>query len=440
MRQRRVLVLGGGGREHAIVWKVNKDDKNAKIYCIPGNGGISLLAECYNIDLHKFDDIVKFIKEKEIEVVIVGPEAPLVKGIADVLRGNRCVVLGVSQRAALLEGSKVYAKNFMTKYNIPTARFKECNSVEEARKYLSDLQAKGIEKTVVKADGLAAGKGAVVCDSLKEANSVVEKFMVEKIFGSSGERVVIEEYLSGEEATILAFCDGITIKPLVSSQDHKRAYDNDEGPNTGGMGAYAPTPVVDDVVWEKIEKNIFTNFLYGLQQEGIDYRGVIYFGLMITPDNEPKVLEFNCRLGDPEAQVVLPLLETPLVDIAYHVEERKLSTVGVELSKKASVCVVMASGGYPGDYEKGKEIFGLEKVEKEYKDVIIFHAGTEKKNVDGRERFFTSGGRVLGVTAIGEDLASTLNKAYKAVGAIYFEKMHYRRDIGRKALKLTAKA
>jgi len=435
MQQRRILVLGGGGREHAIVWKVKKDDKNAKVYCIPGNGGISLLAECYNINLSNFGDIVRFVKEKEIEVVIVGPEAPLVAGVADVLRENGCVVLGVSRKGALLEGSKIYAKNFMEKYGIPTAKFKECNSIEAAKEYLSELGREGIEKVVVKADGLAAGKGVVVCESIAEAHSVVEKFMVEKVFGSSGERIVIEEYLSGEEATILAFCDSASIKPLVTSQDHKRVYDNDEGPNTGGMGAYAPTPVVNDIVWKKIEENIFNNFLYGLQREGIDYRGVIYFGLMITPDGEPEVLEFNCRLGDPEAQVVLPLLETPLVDIAYHVEEKRLNAIRVESVGKSSVCVVISSAGYPGEYEKGKEIHGLEEVEKKYKDVIVFHAGTERKIVGGGEKFITAGGRVLGVTAVGEDLTSTIDKVYGAVEAIHFEKMHYRKDIGKKALK-----
>jgi len=445
----KVLVIGGGGREHTIVWKLKQSKKVEKIYCIPGNGGIAQVAECVNLDPLDFNQVTRFVEEKNIELTIVGPEAPLVAGIVDAFRERNLAIFGPDRKSAQLEGSKIFAKNFMKKYNIPTADFEVFDNADAALVYLSNYKPVN-PFVVVKADGLAAGKGAIVCDTKEQAVDSVKKMMVDKIFGLAGERIAIEERLSGEEATILAFCDGKTLLPLPASQDHKPVFDNDKGPNTGGMGAYAPAPIIDEKIRQKLEKEIFANFIKGINAEKLDYRGIIYFGLMITKDG-PKVLEFNCRFGDPEAQVTLPLLDEDLIDLCLATIEKSLANYNLESeicnrptpksgfgrrrlqSDSSAVCVVLTSGGYPGDYEKGKEIFGLEETKK-MQNITVFHAGTKRLTVNGeRSTLVTNGGRVLGVTGLGENIEKAIKNTYNAVKKIKFDGMHYRKDIGAKA-------
>ncbi|MCS7227802.1 MAG: phosphoribosylamine--glycine ligase [Endomicrobia bacterium] len=430
----KLLVLGAGGREHAIVWKIKQSKIVSKLYCIPGNGGISEDAICEtSIKLSEFSKIYDFILKNSIDCVVVGPEQPSVDGIKDYLSQYKIPDFSPTKSQALLEGSKVIAKQFMQKYNIPTADFVVSNNYQQAKDYLKQMFDKYPEGVVIKADGLAAGKGAVVCDTIQQAENVLYDMMVKKIFGSAAENIVIEKKLNGVEISVIAFCDGETILPLTHSQDHKRIYDNDEGPNTGGMGAYSPVPFVSKKLEEKIYQQIINNFLVGLKESSLGYCGVIYFGLMIEnlgKDNEqPYVLEFNCRFGDPETQVVLPLLKNDLVEIISATIEKKLKNLVLSFYKNATCCVVLASQGYPDKYEIGKEITGLDQV-KSLPDVLIFHAGTKKIN----NKYFTSGGRVLGVVGMGEKLDTAIYKAYSAVEKITFENKYYRKDIGKKGL------
>jgi phosphoribosylamine--glycine ligase len=433
----KVLVIGSGGREHTIVWKLAQSKKVSKIYCLPGNGGISQIAECVSLDPLNFPQIAEFARKENVDLTVVGPEAPLVEGIVDFFQGKGLRIFGPDKIAAQMEGSKVFAKNFMKKYNIPTAEFEVFEDAKDASDYVEKLSHSpkrcGKFSCVVKADGLAGGKGAIVCERKEEALDAIHSIMEGRIFGDAGNKIIIEEKLVGEEASLIGFCDGETIIPTIPSQDHKPVFDDDKGPNTGGMGAYAPAPVVDENVYRLAEERIFNNFLKGLKKEGIEFKGVIYAGIMVTKEG-PKVLEFNVRFGDPENQATLPLLKTDLVDVLEATIDGRLGKVPVEWEKKSCVCVVVASGGYPGTYEKGKEIFGLDRLG-EMKDVFVFHAGTKK---DG-SRFLTNGGRVLGVTGWKHTLKETIDLTYNAVKEIHFEGMHYRRDIGAKGLRVSKK-
>jgi len=425
----RVLVLGGGGREHTICYSLSKSPKLEKLFCIPGNGGISEIAETIeNISMTDFDNIIKFCKENKIDLVIPGPEEPLVKGLKDYLNKEGIKVFGPDTIGALLEGSKSFAKEIMSKAGIPTAKFEVFDEPSKAKAY---IEKKGAP-IVVKADGLCAGKGVFVCETKEEAIKAIEKIMEEKIFGEAGNKVVIEEKLVGEEASYIVITDGYNFKALPTSQDHKRLLDNDEGPNTGGMGAYSPTPLIDKELKEKIEEKIIKPTLKILEKEGHPYVGFLYAGLMIV-NKEPYVLEFNCRLGDPEAQAILPRVENDFLEIIEMALEKNLNKIDLKEKSESAVCVVMASKGYPGKYEKGKKIEGLEKAS-QIPGVLIFHAGTKKIN----NEFYTNGGRVLGVTALDKNIPLAIEKAYKAVSMIYFEGAHYRKDIGKKVFKYLA--
>ena len=430
----KVLVIGSGGREHTLTWKLAQSNKVSKIYCIPGNGGISQIAECVSLDPLNFPQVAEFANKENVDLTVVGPEVPLVAGIVDFFRAKGLRIFGPNMRAAQMEGSKVFAKNFMKKYNIPTAEFEVFENSGDALDYVEKLSRSskqaGKFSCVVKADGLAAGKGAIICGTKEEAMDAVRSIMEDRIFGDAGNKVIIEEKLEGEEASLIGLCDGETIIPTIPSQDHKPVFDQDRGPNTGGMGAYAPAPVVTEEVYCWAEGRIFNNFLKGVKAEGIEFKGVVYAGIMVTSEG-PKVLEFNVRFGDPENQAVLPLLKTDLVDLLEATIDGKLKEVPIEWEKKSCVCVVVASGGYPMSYEKGKEILGLDKVGKR-NDVYVFHAGTKK---DG-SRFLTSGGRVMGVTGWKDTLEGTIDLTYEAVKEISFEGMHYRKDIGAKGLRV----
>ncbi len=420
----KVLVIGGGGREHAIVWKLSQSNLVDKIYAMPGNAGIAEIAECVELHPADFSSILDFVKYEWIDLTIVGPEEPLAKGIADAFQKEGRRIVGPTQKAAQLESSKVFAKDFMKRYGIPTAEYRVFSSYLHAEDYIKFRGA----PIVVKADGLAAGKGVFVAKTVDEAIEAVRLIMKEQIFGKVGERVVIEDYIEGEEASFMAFTDGKTILPMVSSQDHKRVFDNDEGPNTGGMGAYSPAPVITEQIRRKVLSKIMVPLMKGLKAEGIEYRGIIYVGLMIK-DGEPYVLEFNCRFGDPETQPVLMRLRSDLVKVCLAITEQKLHETRLQWRKEASVCVVLASKGYPGKYEKGIPIHGLELL-KGRKDIMVFHAGTTFQ--DGR--IVTAGGRVLGVTSLGKDIKDAVQRAYSAVELINFEGMHYRKDIAKRAL------
>ncbi len=420
----KVLVIGGGGREHAIVWKLAQSRHVDKIYCAPGNAGIAETAECIDISISDFDELINFVRYEWIDLTIVGPEVPLSMGIADAFeRGGRKILAPV-KAAAQLEASKVFSKEFMRRRRIPTAEYKVFTSYLHAEDY---VRMKG-GPIVVKADGLAAGKGVIVAATTDEAVVALKRIMKEKEFGDAGNRVIVEECLQGEEASFMVFTDGNTIVPMVSSQDHKQVFDHDNGPNTGGMGAYSPAPVITEELESLVIEKIMWPTIKGLREEGTKYKGVLYAGLMIR-DGKPSVLEFNCRLGDPETQPVFARLDTDFVDIALAIADEQLSDIKVEWKKDAAVCVVLASGGYPGKYEKGKLISGLEKANS-LDDVIVFHAGTEFND----SGIVTSGGRVLGVTATGKNIRAAKEQAYKAVGEIQFEGMHYRKDIADRAL------
>ncbi|MFZ5944373.1 MAG: phosphoribosylamine--glycine ligase [Bacillota bacterium] len=418
----RILVVGGGGREHALVWKISQSPRLDKIYCAPGNAGISQLAECVNISAEDIGGLVKFAVDFKIDLTVVGPEVPLTLGIVDKFQEKGLKIFGPTQRAAEIEGSKAFSKELMEKYNIPTAKYKVFTQPTEAKDYIN----KAGVPCVIKADGLAAGKGVMVCFEKEEAIKAVEEILVENKFGQAGSKVVIEQFLQGQEVSILAFTDGKTIVPMVSAQDHKRIYDNDQGPNTGGMGAYSPAPVYTQAVHEVVQRQILEQTIKAMEKEGRIYQGVLYAGLMLTAEG-PMVLEFNARFGDPETQVVLPRLKNDLIDIIEGVLDNRLDKLDIKWSDEAAVVVVLASGGYPEGYEKGKLITGLEGVPPE---VMVFHSGTKGNG----ERIVTDGGRVLGVTALGKDIKDAIKKSYQGVGRINFEGMQYRTDIGAKAL------
>lgn len=420
----KVLVVGGGGREHALVWKIAQSPKVDKIYCAPGNAGIASLAECLPIAAENIEAILSFVEEKDIDLTVIGPEAPLALGLTDELEKAGRIVFGPSKAAAAIESSKEIAKELMQKHHIPTAAYAAFSNSNEAIAYIRKQGA----PLVIKADGLAAGKGVIIAMDEQTAIDAVKQMLEDDVFGLAGHRVVIEEFLEGEEVSILAFCDGYHIVPMASAQDHKRAYDDDLGPNTGGMGAYSPAPVYTQELAEIVEKTILVPSADALRAESRIYRGVLYVGLMITKDG-PKVLEYNARFGDPETQPVLMRLKTDLIDIIYAILEGKLDEINIDWDEKPSVCVVIASGGYPGSYKKGYEINGLVTAESE--GAVVFHAGTVIKN----DKVLSSGGRVLGVTATGESIAEAIAKTYRAVEKISFEDSFYRKDIGYRALK-----
>ncbi len=423
----RILLIGGGGREHALAWKLAQSDKVEKIFAAPGNPGIAMLKKCSCIDL-KLDDLEKvadYAEEESIDLTVVGPEATLVAGIADVFKRRGLPVFGPSKAAAQLEGSKAFSKELMAKYNIPTAFFKICEDMETAKAYVKEKGA----PIVVKADGLAAGKGVVVAMTEEEALEAIEEMMGDHKFGNAGARVVLEEYMEGEEASLLAFTDGKTVVPMLAAQDHKRIFDNDQGPNTGGMGTYAPAPVMTDILRLKATERILKPVVAAMAKEGTPYQGCLYAGLMIK-DDVIKVVEFNCRFGDPETQVVLPLLESDLAEIMLACATGTLDQADVAWSDKAAVCVVMASGGYPESYETGKVITGLAEADAQ-ENTVVFHAGT--KNAAGS--IVTAGGRVLSVTAVDDNIRAARDRAYAAVENIKFDGAFYRKDIAWRALK-----
>jgi len=419
----KVLVVGNGGREHAIAWKIKQSPLVSELFVAKGNAGIWEIAKKVDISPTDVKALADFAQKEGIDFTVVGPEAPLVEGIVDEFESRGLRIFGPNKKAAKLEGSKAFAKRFMEKYGIPTARYKTFTDFEEAKKYVEEIGA----PIVVKADGLAAGKGAVVCQSVEEAISTLDKFMNKKLFGKASERVVIEEFLEGEEASYIVMINGDKYVPLPTSQDHKRLLDGDKGPNTGGMGAYSPTPVITPEVEQRIKKEIVERVIEGLKKEGIFYRGFLYAGLMITKEG-PKVLEFNVRLGDPEAQPILMRIKNDFLQVLLDFYEGK--EVKIEEDERWALNVVLASRGYPEEPEKGKIIHGIELVKK-LEDVVVFHAGTDKEG----EFFVTSGGRVLNICAYGNTLKEAKERVYNAIRYVCFEGMHYRKDIGDKAFK-----
>ena len=422
-----LLVIGGGGREHAIIKKLRENKQVKKIYALPGNGGIGEDAQCVPIKATDVEGVLEFAKSHKVDFAAVIPDDPLALGLADKLREMGIPAFGPTAQAAEIESSKVFAKNLMQKYHIPTADYQVFDQAEKAIEYITQ---KNKYPVVIKADGLALGKGVIIAQNPQAAKEAVEAIMNEKIFGKSGDHVIVEEFLQGPEVSVLSFTDGETLRPMVTSMDHKRAYDGDEGPNTGGMGAVAPNPYYTKEVAERCMEEIFLPTIRAMKQEGRPFQGCLYFGLMLTEDG-PKVIEYNCRFGDPETQVVLPLLKTDLLTIFQAVMEGKLSEQKVEFLDKAACCVILASGGYPKNYYTGLPISGIGDAER-MEDVSVYHAGTKME--DGK--LLTAGGRVLGVTALANDLPGAMEKAYEAAGKIHFDNMHYRRDIGRRALSM----
>lgn len=423
----KALVIGGGGREHALVSKLSLSRHIDKIYCCPGNAGISALAECIDINPADFKSLLDFVRYEWIDFTVVGPEEPLSKGIVDAFEKEGLKIVGPCKKAAQLESSKVFAKDFMRRYRIPTPEYSAFSSYIHA---VEHIRMKGVP-IVIKADGLAAGKGVFVTQTMDEAIEALRLIMKEKAFGDAGNRVVVEECITGEEASFMAFCDGETILSMPTSQDHKRVFDDDLGPNTGGMGAYSPAPVITKEMEALVMETIMRPVLKGLKSEGIKYKGVLYAGLMITADNAPQVLEFNCRFGDPETQPVLARLETDIADIFLDIISGKLSDTDIIWRPEPSVCVVLTSKGYPGKYEKGDIIKGIETL-KDSGKVSVFHSGTA---FDDNNNIVTAGGRVLGVTALGKTIKEARDEVYKAIKEIHFDGMHYRKDIAARALK-----
>ena len=421
-----ILIVGGGGREHAIAAALKKSPKVEKLWCAPGNGGISRIAECFPVKATDLEGICALAEKLQPDYVFVAPDDPLVMGLVDKLNEKGFKTFGPRANAAVLEGSKAFSKGLMKKYGIPTAAYETFTDAEKAVAYIKERNS---YPAVIKCDGLALGKGVIIAQNFEEAADAVKSMMIDGKFGKSGAEVVIEEFMRGVEVTVLAFTDGKTVKPMVSSMDHKRANDNDEGLNTGGMGTIAPNPCYTKEIADEAMEKIFLPTIKAMQTEGRPFKGCLYFGLMLT-DEGAKVVEYNCRFGDPETQVVLPLLETDLVDIIEAVYSETLDNLDIKWSDKACACVVMASGGYPEKYETGKEITGLDE-NGQTDGAYVYHAGTKLEN----GKFYTAGGRVLGVTAAGDSLKSALDDAYKAVGKISFEKAHFRRDIGKKALE-----
>ncbi|RKI42327.1 phosphoribosylamine--glycine ligase [bacterium D16-51] len=417
----KVLIVGSGGREHAIAWSVAQSKRVDKIYCAPGNGGISQYAECVSIGAMEFEKLADFAKEKEIDLTIIGMDDPLVGGIVDVFEEKGLRVFGPRKNAAIIEGSKSFSKDLMKKYHIPTCHYEVFHSPEEALLYLESASF----PIVLKADGLALGKGVLICNTLEEAESGIATLMFDKQFGAAGETVVIEDFMTGREVSVLCYCDGTHIKPMTSAQDHKRAKDGDMGLNTGGMGTFSPSPFYTAEIQKICEEQIYQPTMDAMKAEGRDFVGILFVGLMLTEDG-PKVLEYNARFGDPEAQVVLPRMKNDIIDVMEACIDGKLSEVDLQFEENAAVCVVLASDGYPEKYEKNKKISGLEKFEN--KDgYYVFHAGT-KKTEDG---IFTNGGRVLGVTAKGADLKEARRNAYQAAEWVSFENKYMRHDIGK---------
>lgn len=422
----KVLVVGSGGREHALVWKLAQSPKVDEIFCAPGNGGIAGLAHCVPVSAEDMTGLVDFAGNNDIDLTLVGPEVSLALGIVDLFEEAGLRIFGPSKAAAALEGSKVFMKNLLAKYDIPSAHYATFTDRDQALAYVNKIGA----PLVVKADGLAAGKGVLVCREVAEAREAVDLVMTERAFGDAGNEVIIEEFLPGEEASFIAFTDGTTVLPLPTSQDHKAVYEGDTGPNTGGMGAYSPAPVVTDELHEQVMEKVMLPTIRALAAEGRPYRGMLYAGLMIR-DGVAKVLEFNCRFGDPEAQPLLMRLNNDLIDVAEAVIDGRLDTISLDIDPRSTVCVVMASGGYPGSYTKGHVITGLDKAAAQ-EDVVVFHAGTAEQE-DGS--IINTGGRVLGVTAIDENLQEAIAKAYAVVDMIHWQDCYFRRDIGQKALR-----
>ncbi|MBQ8905514.1 MAG: phosphoribosylamine--glycine ligase [Ruminococcus sp.] len=421
----KILVIGGGGREHAIIMKLAESPRVEKLYCAPGNGGIAKLAECFPVKATDIDGVVALAKQLEVDLVVVAPDDPLVLGMVDALNQEGFKTFGPNKAAAIIEGSKVFSKNLMKQYHIPTAGYEVFTSPEAAISYIKEQNT---YPTVIKADGLALGKGVILAQDFDEAAAAVRSMMEDKIFGESGSNVVVEEFLTGPEVSVLCFTDGKTVRPMVSSMDHKRALDGDRGLNTGGMGTVSPNPYYTDEIAEVCMKTIFEPTIQAMAKEGRPFSGCLYFGLMLT-QNGPKVIEYNCRFGDPETQVVLPLLETDLVDIMEAIYAGELEKLEICWKNGAVACVVMASGGYPQKYPTGLPISGLDE-KGQCSGARVYHAGTK---LDG-DTLVTAGGRVLGVTADGADLKDALDKAYQAVGTISFDGAHYRKDIGQRAL------
>jgi phosphoribosylamine---glycine ligase len=421
----KVLVVGSGGREHALVWKLSQNKKVSEIFCAPGNAGISEMATNIDISASDIDGLADFARKENIYLTVVGPEVSLTLGIVDSFQAKGLRIFGPDQKAAILEGSKVFTKDLMEKYGIPSGTYKVFTDREEAHSYLDLIEA----PIVVKADGLAAGKGVILAETIIEAKKAVDQIMEEKAFGDAGNQVVIEEFLVGEEASFIAFTDGKTVLPLPTSQDHKAVFDGDKGPNTGGMGAYSPAPVVTEAMHKQVMEQVMYPTIKAMEAEGRPYKGMLYAGLMIH-EGKSKILEFNCRFGDPEAQPLLMRLNTDLVDILDAVIDERLDEITLDIDPRPTICVVMASGGYPGSYEKGKAISGLDAAAG-VKDTFVFHAGTALQ--DGN--FVNVGGRVLGITSLGETLQDAIDKAYKAVEMIQWDGCYFRRDIGQKALR-----
>ena len=421
----KVLVVGGGGREHALIRKIKESSKVDEIFCTPGNGGISFDAKCFDVSATDIDGVVDLAKKLSVDLVVVAPDDPLVAGMVDALNDAGFKTFGPRANAAIIEGSKVFSKELMQKYNIPTAEYKVFDNANDAIEYIKE---KNEFPTVIKADGLALGKGVIIPENLDDAVAGVKEIMEDKIFGASGNNIVVEEFLTGPEVSVLAFTDGKCVKPMVSSMDHKRALDGDKGLNTGAMGTVSPNPYYNEEVAAECMDKIFMPTINAMNQEGRTFKGCLYFGLMITPKG-PKVIEYNCRFGDPETQVVLPRLKTDIIDIFEAINNETLSELDIEWSEKACACVIMASGGYPKSYKKGVEITGLTLGQLD--GVTVYHAGTKIEN----DKLVTSGGRVLGVTALGDSLADALKKSYEAVENIHFDNAHYRKDIGKRALE-----
>ena len=427
----KVLVIGAGGREHALVWKIAKSHKVDKIYCAPGNPGTSQLAENISLDVSDLSGLLKFAKDKKIGLTVVGPENPLIDGIVDLFTKNKLAIIGANKKAARIEGSKVFAKKLLLKYKIPTADFAVFDNYDYAVSYLQKQKF----PLVIKADGQSLGKGVAVCQSQTEAQKFLKLLIIEKVFGKSGDQIIIEECLTGPEVSFIVATDGTNFVSFLPSQDHKRVFDNDMGKNTGGMGAYAPVPFVSRALIKRIEKEIVGPTLKAMSEEGSDYHGILYPGIILTKDG-PKVLEFNCRFGDPETQPLMMLLKTDIIDVFEAIVKKKVRNLKLDWYKGSSVCVVLTSKGYPGNYDKGKVIDGLLKpfVRGPLANAVsIFHSGTKK--VDGK--VVTNGGRVLGITARGNNLSSALKNVYKNIGknGVHFSGMHYRTDIGKKGLK-----
>lgn len=418
----KVLMIGSGGREHALIKALLKSPRLTKLYCAPGNGGISRDAECVDIPVMDKAAMVSFAKENNIDLAFVAPDDPLADGMVDAFEQEGIRAFGPNKAAAIIEASKVFSKNLMKKYGIPTAKYEVFDNSADALAYVRD---NGLEQVVVKADGLALGKGVLIAQSMQEAEQAIKTIMEDKKFGDSGNKVVIEEFLTGPEVSVLSFTDGKTVCPMVSSKDHKRALDGDKGLNTGGMGTISPNPYYTDELANECMETIFKPTIKAMELEGRPFKGCLYFGLMMTP-NGPKVIEYNARFGDPEAQVVLPRLKTDLLDIVDAVIDGELDKLNIEWEDCCSACVVMASGGYPGSYKKGVEMFGMDE-NGQVEGATVYHAGTKYEN----GKFYTNGGRVLGVTAKGQTLDEALDKAYAAVEKISFDGAHYRKDIGR---------